>query len=590
MSEHLEKLLEQTSALRAPLTGDAPGGSDIALEPEFEAIKAELDKLSSLDGGTVDWAFVVARAEELLTTKTKDLRLAVWLTAAGLEHSGWSGLARGLVVCRSLATELWEVLLPKRDKARANIVGWLSERTPPTIQSLQVRLEDGDDVHLCVELAQTLDRAMADKLGDAFSGIRGLVSAIRSRVADIPEPPPPPQEVIVTEAPSQSASEDASAAPVAAAPPTNGVYAVAIGARAADAEVTTKMCGDALVALARAIAQTDPTRAWAYRLHRCGIWLPFERIWVNAGVLDLPGPDAEVVERLHGQFASSGWAELAVSAEDATARFPLWLDPHRLLAIALERLGTAYHEAREVVGRDTTDFVRRHPLLLKARFADGQLAVSPEAAEWLELETSRWQVRPRPDDVGRDEDRDLAVRFAEAKNLVAAGRPLEGLGIAAQLARRGSDPRERFRASLDVARLAMHAGAYDVARPILEGLMGTVQAHSLEGWEPSLCVRLYAGLYRCLPEDSPERPKVFESLCRLDPSAAMRARGAPADAPTTRAPTRGAASSTPNVNGVAFALPIAAVPGPAAAPPSLAVNPAEAPAPVPPEQEPDDFF
>jgi hypothetical protein len=94
-----------------------------------------------------------------------------------------------------------------------------------------------------------------------------------------------------------------------------------------------------------------------------------------------------------------------------------------------------------------------------------------------------------------------------------------------QLARRGSDTRERFRSSLDVAHLAIHAGLPDVARPILEGLVAIAQAHALETWDPSLCARLYAGLYRCLPADAPERAGVFQVLCRLDPGAALRARG-----------------------------------------------------------------
>ncbi|HVJ93891.1 MAG TPA: type VI secretion system domain-containing protein, partial [Labilithrix sp.] len=130
----------------------------------------------------------------------------------------------------------------------------------------------------------------------------------------------------------------------------------------------------------------------------------------------------------------------------------------------------------------------------------------------------------RATDVGRDEDRDLARRFAEARHLVAAGRHAEGLAVAAQLARRGSDTRERFRSSLGVARLAMNAGADEIARPILEALVSTVALHSLETWDPSLCARLYELLYRCLPADAPDRGKAFEILCRLDPGAALRAR------------------------------------------------------------------
>lgn len=533
MGEHLETILEQTAGLRAAIAGDSPAGADLSLEPEFEKIKGELDKLTSLEGGEVDWRAVVEGAEDLLSNRTKDLRLACWLTAGGLERSGWKGLVRGLAVCRGLVTDLWEPMLPKRDKARSNIVVWLGERIGPKLQDLRVTLEDGDDVRASAQLVEDIDRALADKLGDAFPGIRGLLSAAKARVRDIPEPPPPPPpppEPAAEAAPASEEWADEDEAPPPP-PPTGGVQ---LSTRAEDAASTARTCGESLVALARAIALADPTRAWAYRLHREGIWLPFEVVPVENGVIPSAGPDAGTVELLRDLLATSRWQELVVAGEEATARHPLWLDPQRFVALALERMGTAFTGAREAVGRAASDFARRNAFLLESRFTDETLAASAETADWLEAEARRWQLGSRAKDVGRDEDRDLAVRFEEAKNLVAAGRHAEGLAIAVQLARRGADTRERFRSSLDVARLAMSAGAHEVARPILEGLVATATAHSLETWDPSLCARLYSGLYRCLPADSPERARVFEVLCRLDPGAALRARGAGTNGHTTR--------------------------------------------------------
>ncbi|MBX3222268.1 MAG: type VI secretion system protein TssA [Labilithrix sp.] len=532
MSDHLETILEETAALRTALAGDAPAGVDLSLEPEFEQVKTELEKLSSLEGGDVDWRLVVDRAEDLLANKTKDLRLAVWLTAGGVERTGWRGFVRGLAVCRGLVADLWEPLLPARPKARTNIVLWLGERVAPKLSELGVSLDDGDDVRAAASLVEEVDQLLADKLGDAFPGIRGLVSAAKARVRDIPEPPPEPVAAPVAEAgPSDWADDDDEPAPP---PPTGGVQ---LSTSAADADATTRACGEALVALARSILLGDLTRAWAYRLHRKGIWLPFEHVVVESGVVPLPGPDAATAEQLRDLLAAARWHELVVAGEEASARFPLWLDPQRFVAVALERMGTPFTSAREAVGREATDFARRNAFLLEARFSDDVPVASPETADWLEVEAKRWQLGSRANDVGRDEDRDLAARFAEARNLVAAGRHAEGLAIAVQLARRGSDTRERFRSSLDVARLAMSAGAHEVARPILEGLVATAAAHALETWDPSLCARLYAGLYRCLPADAPDRAKVFEVLCRLDPGAALRARGDGSNGYTTRVVT-----------------------------------------------------
>ncbi|HVJ90946.1 MAG TPA: type VI secretion system ImpA family N-terminal domain-containing protein, partial [Labilithrix sp.] len=157
MSDHIATLLEETAELRAAIPGEAPAGSDVSFEPEFEKIKGEVDKLSNLEGGEVDWYLVVERAGDLLKTQTKDLRLAVWLTAGGLQRSGWRGFVRGLVVCRALITDFWEPLLPKRDRARSNIVVWLAEQAIGKVTELPVRLSDGDDVRAAVDLVDEID-------------------------------------------------------------------------------------------------------------------------------------------------------------------------------------------------------------------------------------------------------------------------------------------------------------------------------------------------------------------------------------------------------------------------------------------------
>src|ERR1700749_3192320 len=123
MADYLDTVLEQTAALRAPLEG-SPTGADVFLEPELEGAKAELDKLTSMSGGDVNWYLVTDTAEEQLKTRSKDLRLAMWLTAGGTEPAGWKGFVKGLVVANALVNDFWEGLFPTRPKTRANIVTW----------------------------------------------------------------------------------------------------------------------------------------------------------------------------------------------------------------------------------------------------------------------------------------------------------------------------------------------------------------------------------------------------------------------------------------------------------------------------------
>jgi type VI secretion system protein ImpA len=77
-----------------------------------------------------DYRQVTTLARQLLESKTKDLRLAVWLTEAQTKLSGFEGLASGLQLVKELLERFWETLYPELDEdgdadMRAAPLGWL---------------------------------------------------------------------------------------------------------------------------------------------------------------------------------------------------------------------------------------------------------------------------------------------------------------------------------------------------------------------------------------------------------------------------------------------------------------------------------
>ena len=110
-------------ALLRPIDDDAPAGPDL----EYSDV-AELDRMATGTPGTVDpktnelvgaeepnWRKVAASATELLG-KTKDLRVAAWLTRAELANRGLAGLADGLKLIASLLENFWPSLYPPLDE------------------------------------------------------------------------------------------------------------------------------------------------------------------------------------------------------------------------------------------------------------------------------------------------------------------------------------------------------------------------------------------------------------------------------------------------------------------------------------------
>jgi type VI secretion system protein ImpA len=66
-----------------------------------------------------DFGLVAKWTSDALTTKTKDLQLAAWLTEAWIYKDGVKGLISGLDLCRELLNRFWDTLYPELDEGDA---------------------------------------------------------------------------------------------------------------------------------------------------------------------------------------------------------------------------------------------------------------------------------------------------------------------------------------------------------------------------------------------------------------------------------------------------------------------------------------
>ncbi|WP_321793753.1 type VI secretion system protein TssA [Burkholderia pyrrocinia] len=139
--------------LLTPISDASPSGDDLLFSNEFDAIQdARRYDDPTLDQGEwvteikeADWGFVVDHAGELLRTRTKDLRLAVWLTEALALEDGITGLSEGYALLEGLCRDFWDTVhpLPEGDDTeyRLGNVAWLAGRTAELLRA--VPLTDG---------------------------------------------------------------------------------------------------------------------------------------------------------------------------------------------------------------------------------------------------------------------------------------------------------------------------------------------------------------------------------------------------------------------------------------------------------------
>jgi type VI secretion system protein ImpA len=115
--------MELDTLLQPVTTGPQPCGSDLVFSPEFDAIRearrADDPSLSQGEWVTpikeAQWDKVALICQDILTNKSKDLRVAAWLVEANVKTDGLNGLVCGYRLLTSLCETYWEDIHPQLD-------------------------------------------------------------------------------------------------------------------------------------------------------------------------------------------------------------------------------------------------------------------------------------------------------------------------------------------------------------------------------------------------------------------------------------------------------------------------------------------
>lgn len=540
----VEEVLAEAKArieeLCAPINGGV--GEDVSYNEKFEAMKTETEKLSSLTGETVNWSSVETFAVELLSEKTKDFRVACYFAAAKGRTGKVSDLLDGLMVLDELQKAFWDTMHPpaKRMRARAGIFQWFIETTGPTALELKVSVRDYDTVQALDQVSRELDTALREKMGEAYPGLGKLREATRHLVGTCPKPAPPapPPEAAPAGGEAQVYTPEEPQVYVPEPEPGmmyggGGGDVVNVG-MVADADQALEALGKArtlVTHIASLLRQAKPENPAAYRLLRASLWIELQDPpAVMDGNTMLPPPNWEYVARFEALVAAEDWLTLIHEAEAAAIENPMWLDPHRYTALAMDRAGFQFNKAKKALVYEMAVLIARFPTLANLTFNTGDPYASPQTKMWLESEVSA--VLSAGGGKGGGVSSSLEEPLGQAKSLVVQGKLGEAVDLLGRAVATAPTPAERFRGKLALAQLCLRAGKLDIARAQLEGLHKQIEAHHLTAWEPGLCGEVYAALYAAhqglnaagaaTPEAWAAQQAAFERLCQLDPAAALK--------------------------------------------------------------------
>ena len=204
--------------LLQPVSDDAPCGEDLEYDEEFgELERCAQSRSEQQIGDTIvpaeepDWREVGKRANALFS-RTKDLRVAMYLLRAQVRTDGFAGLHGALGVLRGLIEQFWEPVHPRLDPdddndptMRVNVIASMCDadtvlkavREAPLVSSRTIGRFSLRDIKVATgELSTagddekapdttTIDAAFADVAADELQAMAARLSACLQSVSAI---------------------------------------------------------------------------------------------------------------------------------------------------------------------------------------------------------------------------------------------------------------------------------------------------------------------------------------------------------------------------------------------------------------------
>ncbi|MEH6492436.1 type VI secretion system protein TssA [Halopseudomonas sp.] len=494
-----------------PISEASFGGEDVRYNSEYEGLERELAKAGSLHGNEQpDWETVHEGSVAILTSQSKDLRVATWLCWSLLETKGTAGLCSGLQMLGDLCDRHWPELHPRKERTRIAALNWLLSRLESAADQ---RLNS--ETETLISALQHLHNALAAQLKDQAPDLQPLCRKVNAAQQTTTTTP------AVSSAASDTTQNATTATKSASTPPPASI------ANAKDAHKALRALQDQARPLCHWWLSENHCDLRALRLSRTLLWLPIDALPSHdanhkTGLRNLP---TDRIAAYRERLSQGQHAALLTEAEASIARAPFWLDGHYLAWQCCDALGAS--EAAEEIERQLAWQLTRLPGLEKLRFFDDSPFADSSTQSWINSRVMVHGTTAQASSITFEHSAEHALTDWD-KGLENAISTLRNLGLKAAVQELGEQikqarsERSAFYWRLAQARLCFQARQYELAKAQLESLHQQLQAQGLDKWEPDLNLDVLRLLHSCcdlLPQNQTTRERkdeIYHRLCHLD--------------------------------------------------------------------------
>ena len=362
-----------------PLAADNFCGEDASFSEEFEALKAEVDKDTSIHAaGSTDWVIVLRMATEFFSGKSKNLWALAYAVYAYFQVNGLSGSSAAFATLTEILTTYWDWLypLPERMQRRLAPLQWLCTRMETSARSTGFIGESPQSISALKVECERLQNVLNLKMGDSAPSFMVIFSKI---------------PMMGTIEPNDEGALPSTAPPGFTASDIRPITSVLT-----ELNADGRVPGGVLPQLIRNVMEQSRQLAGhllslniqderAYQLHRTALWGTLLQLPQSdhVGKTQLScGVPTDKIQAYSAALDNKQYADVLPNLERSAAKAPYWLEGHYMVARCLEGLGAT--AALSCVRNALGQLLGRFPELQGYKFKCGTPFAPSKIVPWLE--------------------------------------------------------------------------------------------------------------------------------------------------------------------------------------------------------------
>ncbi|WP_306331898.1 type VI secretion system protein TssA [Vibrio injensis] len=458
------ELTDYRRCVTQPIQEANPVGERLIDDPLFDFVEDQMMKVGSLSHASVQWDEVEHSSLKLLSERSKDLKLLIYLLQCLHYRVSPARFIVSLQILNDFMSLYWEECFPAPGKRgalpRRKFFSQIVQRLSLVIDKLdfsQFDMQERDDLTVALESW----KASVTRLGLMSDSIDSLMSQIHSKLQRTIER----EQVTKTVQPTQDIEQKSVTTP----------SVISIDSSSDKATKQT------LLKVAEFLSEQEFGSALAIRIRRYAVW---------SSITSLPEHDVhgetllramaqERVKEYHDQMRSPDLA-LWRKVEQSLTMAPYWFEGQMMSYQIAHSLGKK--EWCEAILTETQQFIARLPTLIDLKFKGGEPFVNHSVKEWL---LSQQQTTTQGQVAG-----DWQEKRKEALTLAKEG----GIAVALSMLNDGlvsaSEPRDKFYWRLLSADLLNTNNLDAMAKEQYQTLHTQITTMSVTDWEPSLVEQL----------------------------------------------------------------------------------------------------